>query len=79
MRTGWPAGQARPSDAAHTGPRPWVGPPPHRHSLPGITLQTWADDGQVAEISARKFRTVDAPRLVVRVAGAECRGQKGAI
>jgi len=47
--------------------------------LPGITLQTWADDGQVAEISARKFRTVDAPRLVVRVAVAQGRGQKEAI
>ena len=53
-------------------------PAPHQHPLPAIVLQTWADDGQVPEITARKFRTVDAPRLVVRVADAEGRGQKGA-
>jgi len=46
--------------------------------LDALNRIAWADDGQVAEITARKFRTVDAPRLVVRVADAEGRGQKGA-
>ena len=44
--------------------------------LDALNRIAWADDGQVAEITARKFRTVDAPRLVVRVADAVCGVQK---
>lgn len=38
--------------------------------LDALNRVAWADDGQVAEIVARKYRTVSAPRLSVRVA--EC-------
>jgi len=47
--------------------------------LDALNRIAWADDGQVAEITARKFRTVDAPRLVVRVDGVDSRERKRTI